>query len=181
MHEPAKPARTCGTCTLCCKAVGVHALAKPAGAWCPHCDRRGGGCAIYGERPGECRTFSCAWLDGLLPEDRDRPDRLKVVLFEDSSEGASERIIVFVEAHAGAVNGNARAQFLLRRFLDQGCTVVVRNADYVERHRAGEISLRDRIAADDPMRVRPQSRSPEAHRKHLELLVQRAAKPPGTT
>jgi hypothetical protein len=179
MTDPAKPARTCGTCTLCCKAVGVHALAKPAGAWCPHCERRGGGCRIYNERPGECRTFSCAWLDGLLPEESDRPDRLKVVLFEDSSERSNERIIVFVEAHPGAVNGSARAQFLQRHFLSQGCVVVIRNADYVERHQSGYPPLRDRIAADDPMRIRPESRSPEAHRKYVELLVQRSAKPPG--
>ena len=177
MSDPAKPARSCGACTLCGKAVGVHALEKPAGSWCPHCVQKGGGCRIYDTRPGECRTFSCGWLDGLLPEEGDRPDRLKVVLFEDSSEASGERIIVFVEAHPGAVNGSSRAQSLMRQFLGQGVTVVIRNASYVERHRAGQLPLRDRIAADDPMRVRPESRSPEAHRKYLELLVQRSTKP----
>ena len=35
------PGRTCGTCTLCCKAVAVEELAKPIGDWCPHCVRQG--------------------------------------------------------------------------------------------------------------------------------------------
>jgi hypothetical protein len=157
----------------------VHALAKPAGRWCPHCAPKGGGCRIYGERPGECRIFNCAWLDGLVPDEADRPDRLKAVVFEDSSEASGERIVVFVEAHPGAVSGSARAQTLLRRFLSQGVVVVIRNSDYVERYQAGLPPLRDRIAADDPMRIRPESRSPEAHRKYVELLVRRSAKPPG--
>jgi hypothetical protein len=179
MPDQSKPARICGSCTLCCKTLGVHALAKPAGSWCRHCDRKGGGCTIHDRRPDECRTFSCAWLEGLLPEESDRPDRLKTVLFEESGESSNERIIVFVEAHPGAADANARVQFLMRHFLDQGLTVVVRNADYVERRRLGEPALRDRIAADDPMRVRPSSRPPEVHERYVQMLVQRAAKPRG--
>lgn len=165
---------------MCCKVLAVHAIAKPAGSWCPHCKPKGGGCGIYRERPGECRTFSCAWLAGLLPEEADRPDRLKAVLFEDASENPAERIVVFAEAHPGAVNGNPRAQFLLQHFLGQDCTVVIRNADYVERHQSGYAPLRVKIAPDDPLRIRPESRSPEAHRKYVELLVQQAAKSSGT-
>jgi len=165
---------------LCCKAVGVHALNKPVGSWCLECDRKGGGCRIYDQRPDECRTFSCAWLDGFLPDDGDRPDRMKVVIFQDSSEDPNERIVVFAEAHPGAVNGNARAQFVMQRFQSDGYSVVIRNANYVERHRPGYPPVRDNIAADDPMRSRPSSRSPELHQKYVQLLVQPATKPRGT-
>jgi len=179
MAEQATPARTCGTCTLCCKAVGVQALNKAVGSWCPECDRKGGGCRIYDQRPGECRTFSCAWLDGFLPDEGDRPDRMKVVVFQDSSEDPNERIVVFAEAQPGSASGNARAQFLLQRFLSDGYTVVIRNASYVERHQAGYPPLRVSIAADDPMRSRPQSRAPEAHQKYVQLLLQPDKKPGG--
>ena len=57
--------RRCGTCTLCCKVMTVEALGKPNGQWCPHCIK-GRGCAIYPDRPNECRTFNCGYL--LWPE-----------------------------------------------------------------------------------------------------------------
>ena len=31
------PGRACGSCTLCCKTMGVDELAKPPGVWCQHC------------------------------------------------------------------------------------------------------------------------------------------------
>ncbi len=73
--------RACGTCSLCCKVVGVEELNKPIGAWCPHCKRQNG-CAIYQARPPSCRTFVCQWLlaDGLGPEWK--PDRAKFALLK---------------------------------------------------------------------------------------------------
>lgn len=59
-NQPA-PGRSCQGCTLCCKLLGIKELAKPSGRWCEHCDV-GRGCKIYETRPGECRTFHCAWL-----------------------------------------------------------------------------------------------------------------------
>jgi hypothetical protein len=56
--------RGCDGCTLCCKVMGVHQLAKPQGTWCKHC-RIGVGCGIYAERPEECVTFNCGYL--VLP------------------------------------------------------------------------------------------------------------------
>ena len=57
--EPRKPAadRTCGICTLCCKAVPVEALRKPRDRWCPHC-AKGKGCTIYPTRPDHGFLFS---------------------------------------------------------------------------------------------------------------------------
>src|SRR4051794_24207443 len=40
------PGRSCGTCTLCCKVVGVLEIDKPGGVWCRHCVS-GKHCAIY--------------------------------------------------------------------------------------------------------------------------------------
>jgi hypothetical protein len=73
------PGRSCGTCTLCCKAVGVAEIAKPGGVWCQHCVS-GKRCAIYQQRYGSCRTFYCEWMmqKALGPEWK--PDRAKFVL-----------------------------------------------------------------------------------------------------
>ena len=74
--QPA-PGKTCGSCTLCCKVVGVAELKKPADVWCGHCNKAKG-CKIYDTRPQECRTFYCLFLLGALlmiwcPETRGRP------------------------------------------------------------------------------------------------------------
>lgn len=71
--------RECGTCTLCCKVVGVLEIAKPAGVWCRHCVR-GKGCEIYDTRFSSCRTFYCQWMidKGLGPEWK--PERAKFAL-----------------------------------------------------------------------------------------------------
>jgi hypothetical protein len=71
--------RSCGTCTLCCKAVGVEEIAKPGGVWCQHCVS-GKQCTIYESRFPSCRTFYCEWMmeKGLGPEWK--PDRAKFVL-----------------------------------------------------------------------------------------------------
>jgi hypothetical protein len=79
MTDAAASARTCGSCTLCCKLLGVTELEKPLNVWCVHC-KPGGGCKIYDARPQSCRDFICGWLaDDSLP-DALRPDRAKVVL-----------------------------------------------------------------------------------------------------
>eukprot|EP01037_Dinobryon_pediforme_P031278 gene31278-35695_t len=72
--------RGCGTCTMCCKVMGVMALEKPEGAWCAHC-KIGQGCGIYETRPDECRSFGCLYLlDPAFP-DKYRPDRTRIVFF----------------------------------------------------------------------------------------------------
>lgn len=82
---PASPivaGRGCGTCTLCCKVLRIDELAKPQGTWCPKCDV-GRGCAIYADRPGECRSFYCGYLtvEGLGPEWW--PAKSKIVLVSE--------------------------------------------------------------------------------------------------
>jgi hypothetical protein len=59
-ESPLVPGRICGSCTLCCKLVGVPELKKPAGVMCPHAVL-GQGCAIHDHRPTSCHQFFCGW------------------------------------------------------------------------------------------------------------------------
>lgn len=62
--------RTCAACDLCCIAVGVEEIDKPAAVACPHLSGEAGcSCAIYPKRPPSCRDFFCAWRcsDVILP------------------------------------------------------------------------------------------------------------------
>jgi hypothetical protein len=40
--------------------MGVPALHKPRGQWCPHACAAG--CNIYATRPEECHDYECVWL-----------------------------------------------------------------------------------------------------------------------
>lgn len=91
--------RSCGPCTLCCKVMGITALQKPRGRWCPQC-QPGKGCRAYDSRPDECRSFACLWLgEGFLGEEW-RPDRSKLVLY---TEHGGARLVVQVDPGAGNV------------------------------------------------------------------------------
>ncbi len=72
-------AKSCGSCTLCCKLMDIDELDKQPGAWCSAC-KPGVGCRIYDDRPEGCRVFSCQWLFEEDMPDNYRPDRTKVVL-----------------------------------------------------------------------------------------------------
>jgi hypothetical protein len=72
-------AKSCGTCTLCCKVLTVTELDKPGGVWCASC-KPGVGCSIYEDRPPSCRDFACLWLlDATMPDEL-KPEHSKVVL-----------------------------------------------------------------------------------------------------
>ncbi|MEJ1161952.1 hypothetical protein [Prosthecomicrobium sp. N25] len=76
--------RSCGSCTLCCKLMGVREMDKGRGQWCPEC-LKGTGCRIYATRPQSCRDFACAWLEAPPGPARQalgdalRPDRCRVI------------------------------------------------------------------------------------------------------
>jgi uncharacterized protein len=75
---------TCGTCTMCCKIMGVPDMEpepKQAHKWCQHC-LIGKGCGIYDARPSSCREFECLWLKDTrgIFKPEDRPDKTGVVL-----------------------------------------------------------------------------------------------------
>ena len=75
----AKVKRSCGSCTLCCKVLTVEELSKPNGQWCPHCIK-GRGCAIYSDRPDECRRFQCGYLLSPALGEHWLPVRSKLVV-----------------------------------------------------------------------------------------------------
>lgn len=71
------PQRSCGDCQECCRVVHVVALDKPRNTVCEHqCPT---GCAIYPDRPKECKQFRCSWLNGDMNEDM-RPDNSGVIV-----------------------------------------------------------------------------------------------------
>jgi len=79
---PEIPGKACGECSLCCKALEITELVKPAGDPCPHC-RYGGGCGVYAARPGICREYECLWKGDRALGARMRPDRIGTILMED--------------------------------------------------------------------------------------------------
>lgn len=86
--------KDCGTCGLCCKLMGVTALQKPAGRWCRHFGKTTG-CAIYADRPSDCRVFNCLWL---LTEALEEVWKPSVAGFVLHSEQGGARLIVECDA-----------------------------------------------------------------------------------
>ena len=75
----------CGTCTMCCRLLGVAEIDKPPGVWCQHCTP-GVGCRLHEKAafPHDCAEYVCLWLqcrqeNHPLPDEL-RPDRSKVVI-----------------------------------------------------------------------------------------------------
>ncbi len=80
---------SCGSCTLCCRLLAVEEINKPQGHACTHIDKHCGGCRIYAERPGACRSFECLWLQSQARPGQQmplelRPDRSHVVFAMDA-------------------------------------------------------------------------------------------------
>ncbi|CDN56903.1 Blr5563 protein (plasmid) [Neorhizobium galegae bv. officinalis bv. officinalis str. HAMBI 1141] len=83
--EQKTAARSCGTCTLCCRLPEISALDKPPDAWCRHCTE-GQGCAIYTDRPQLCRDFLCLWMtDPGVPEVW-QPLTSKMLVYEQGAQ-----------------------------------------------------------------------------------------------
>jgi hypothetical protein len=72
--------RECGSCRLCCKILGVpNFIGKPdPHGWCAHACA--GGCAIYSDRPQECRDFNCMWLLDERFGEYWKPSKSKIVI-----------------------------------------------------------------------------------------------------
>lgn len=82
MGSTTEASRSCGTCTLCCKIMRIDAFQKPRGTWCAKC-RPGKGCSIYADRPEECRSFRCGFLQLQELGEEWRPSRSKFVLVSE--------------------------------------------------------------------------------------------------
>ena len=103
-YEAQPQARRCGPCSLCCTLLRVDELAKAAGSPCPKL-RTAGGCGIHPSRPGICRAYRCAWLEGRFGE-ADRPDRLGA-LVDFAPRGASVELVI-VESRPGVFQRSRR-------------------------------------------------------------------------
>lgn len=66
---------------MCCSALEIAELKKPAGPKCVSCASPG--CRIYPERPQVCRAFECEWLTSRKMAANFRPDRIGVLFMED--------------------------------------------------------------------------------------------------
>ena len=72
--------RSCGTCSLCCKVVGIPEMGNAPGSWCRHA-RPGKGCAIYATRPFLCRSAYCEWMTQPALGPEWKPEVAKFVLY----------------------------------------------------------------------------------------------------
>ena len=109
--------RTCGTCSLCCKATWIAELAKPAGVWCEHArpGQPGGACSIHETRYPVCRAFHCQWiLSSAVPETL-KPSRSKVVLTAVKGQDADQLVAYCDPSDPGAWRRGAMYEFLKRQ------------------------------------------------------------------
>lgn len=92
-------ARQCGSCNVCCAAMKVTALNKPAGVRCEHMTDRG--CGNYAHRPQVCRTWYCMWVrdGGRVFHESERPDKIGV-FFSADKEG--EAVVYAHETEPGS-------------------------------------------------------------------------------
>lgn len=138
--------RSCGPCSACCVALSVDSpagcpgrgpewigLAKPTWTACPHLGE-GVGCAVYAARPGACRDFRCAWLDGLADEG-DRPDAIGVVVYQQTLRpGLTPRwpqglpVATFHEVRPDAAE-RGRGRALVARLAKRGTVCLILKAD----------------------------------------------------
>jgi hypothetical protein len=101
--------------------LGVAELHKPVNVPCAFVGSQG--CTQYLTRPGTCRSWSCDWRNGHLPDDELRPDRLGVI-FDLRLEGA-DPILCLWEVHEGAARQPALEHIVTTAYL-QAPTVVMK-------------------------------------------------------
>ncbi len=73
------PGRECGSCSMCCKVLGIPETGRPPGQWCRHVVQ-GRGCAIHSARPDACRAFFCHYLRNPNLGPAWKPDRAKFII-----------------------------------------------------------------------------------------------------
>lgn len=116
--------RDCGGCNVCCTAMKVAPLDKPAGAPCAH--QTEAGCGIYGDRPSVCKVWFCMWVrdEGRIFDDVDhRPDRLGV-FFTASPRDEAGRQTIFAHEIRPKASDEPDARSVIE-FLRQAAPVAV--------------------------------------------------------
>lgn len=93
---------------------------KPPCTSCPFQSQLGG-CRVYGNRPEDCRTYRCMWLDGL-GRLSDRPDKIGA-LFEEHFE--TPMPVVVVRTTGPGRLHNPRVKALLKGIRDKKTATAV--------------------------------------------------------
>lgn len=112
--------RDCDGCNVCCTAMRVSALDKPAGVGCEH--QTDHGCGNYQHRPEVCRSWFCLWVrdDKAIFTDDHRPDRLGLFFTASQPDPQTGRQAIY--AHEIAPGSATRPQAIaavkyLRQFV----------------------------------------------------------------
>jgi hypothetical protein len=115
---------SCGTCTVCCKALRIVEFDKQAGVMCQHCT--GTGCGIYETRYETCKGFLCGWR--ILPQLGDgwRPDRSGVLMLVMEAKDLPEEHGVAGNGIQFLILGGEKA-ILRPGFAEYVMTLVTRN------------------------------------------------------
>lgn len=71
--------RSCEGCAMCCYLARIDALEKPENTWCQHAPSRKR-CAIYDDRPPDCRDFHCGYLTVEALGEEWKPSRSKIMM-----------------------------------------------------------------------------------------------------
>lgn len=121
--------KDCGSCTLCCKLLGVAEIGKAPGVTCQHC-KPGLGCMIHSDAffPVDCAAFECLWKQDPNGSfgDGDRPDRSKVVLSATIDGGM---VVAYVEPRNIERATHGRMGKRLRAVAAGGVNVVILAGD----------------------------------------------------
>jgi hypothetical protein len=113
--------------------MAVGSIGKPAGMTCAHASDRG--CAIYEQRPAQCRSdFFCLWMrdrQGLLGDEH-RPDRIGIVLTDYPDGDGGREALAAREVWPGAAERPGARLLIehLRQFVR--VTVVPAQDEYVD-------------------------------------------------
>ena len=119
--------RECGDCEVCCFALNVPDLNKPAGARCRFLNDTSRGCSLHNTslQANVCRSWQCYWKKGLLHEAH-RPDKIGFVAYMN---GAGTTINI-TETKTGVIKENAEATEEVLKYSDYtGMNVTIKCVD----------------------------------------------------
>jgi len=85
--------KSCDGCAMCCFLLGIEALDKPRGDWCPNCSTKQS-CDIYLDRPQECADFFCEYILNPALDDRWKPSKSKLMPVFNK---AGDRLTIYVD------------------------------------------------------------------------------------
>jgi hypothetical protein len=176
MSDQSRTDKICGTCTVCCLALGIKESGKAAGVMCQHCT--GTGCGIYETRYEVCRGFLCGWRMISQLDDAWRPDRSGILLLIVEAKDVPEEHQPSGNGMQFVILGGEKA-ILRAGFADYVSTLVSRNvAVYLSADSPKTLInkyLRDLVVAKDKLSI--SKMLVHIYRQHVELRGMNDKKP----